>query len=65
MSPKPDIVTRVFMLFRGVAAEEVDFWAEARERVGQVDWEAVVGVRPEAWDKNHFRVLEWGAMEVL
>nr|VWP00154.1 Calcium-transporting ATPase (EC [Ganoderma boninense] len=65
--PAPDVVTRVMMLFRGVpaAAAESDVWAAARRRVGEVDWASVVGVKPEATDKGRFRVLEWGAMEVL
>ncbi|KAI1797045.1 hypothetical protein LXA43DRAFT_500331 [Ganoderma leucocontextum] len=65
VTPSPDIVTRVFMLFRGVAAEEANLWAAASERVGKVDWVGTVGVRPGAWDASVFRVLEWGAMEVL
>nr|VWP00164.1 Rho-GAP domain-containing protein [Ganoderma boninense] len=65
--PTPDVVTRVMMLFRGVPAAEAesDVWAAARGRVGEVDWAAVVGVKPWATDKARFRVLEWGAMEVL
>ncbi len=65
VTPAPDVVTRVFMLFRGVAAEDVDEWLAARERVGRVDWVEVVGVAPSALDLTRFRVLEWGAMEVL
>lgn len=65
--PSPDVVTRVFMLFRGVDADEAQFtmWRAARERVGRVEWEAVVGVKPEASNARLFRALEWGAMEVL
>ncbi|KAI0719185.1 hypothetical protein C8T65DRAFT_637119 [Cerioporus squamosus] len=65
VTPAPDVVTRVFMLFRGVAAEDVDEWSGASERVGSVDWVKVVGVAPSALDARRFRVLEWGAMEVL
>lgn len=65
VSPAPDIITRVFMLFRGVAAEEVKEWEEARERVGKVDWRSVVGICTSALDMGRFRVLEWGGMEVL
>ncbi len=65
VTPAPDVVTRVFMLFRGVAAEDVDELLAARERVGRVDWVEVVGVAPSALDSTRFRVLEWGAMEVL
>ena len=63
--PSPDVVTRVMMLFRGVAAAEIDRWAAAKERVGNVDWASVVGVDVEApLDASRFRVLEWGGMEV-
>ena len=67
VTPKPDVVTRVFMLFRGVSAEDADhsMWSAARARVGEVDWAKVVGVEPGAGDESRFRVLEWGAMEVL
>ena len=62
VSPAPDVVTRVFMLFRGIAEEDVGEWKDARARV---DWVDVVGVSPAAQDRSLFRVLEWGAMEVL
>ncbi|KAI1782991.1 hypothetical protein LXA43DRAFT_374932 [Ganoderma leucocontextum] len=67
VDPKPDVVTRVFMLFCGLAADEAmsTTWEEARVRAGTVNWVSVVGVRKEAWDGMLFRVLEWGAMEVL
>ncbi|KAG2335785.1 hypothetical protein BDR05DRAFT_1001911 [Suillus weaverae] len=48
--PQPDIVTRVFMLFR---EKDVAWWAD------------VVGVDlARASDMALFRVLEWGGMEV-
>ena len=67
VSPAPDVVTRVFMLFRGVAECDVGDWKEARARAKDedVDWVELVGVRPEAEDIGLFRVLEWGAMEVF
>ena len=67
VTPKPDVVTRVFMLFRGLAADEAlsATWEPARVLAANVDWVGVVGVRKEAWDEALFRVLEWGAMEVL
>ncbi|KAI0719183.1 hypothetical protein C8T65DRAFT_736878 [Cerioporus squamosus] len=63
--PAPDVVTRVFMLFRGVAEDEIGEWCEAHERAGRVNWVDVVGVTPRALDMNRFRVLEWGGMEVV
>ncbi|KAL8278978.1 hypothetical protein RQP46_008647 [Phenoliferia psychrophenolica] len=65
VEPVPDVVTRVFMLFKGVSAEEGvvgGVWDEARERVGEVDWRSVVGVEEDAEEATKFRVLEWGGM---
>ena len=64
VEPKPDVVTRVFMLFKGVDSAELG-WAEARDRVEIVDWRVVVGVKENAMDEGVFRVLECGGMEVL
>lgn len=67
VSPVPNVVTRVFMLFRGVEEDQLELWSAARERAsGSIDaWRAVVGVDVEkALDPSLFRVLEWGGMEV-
>ena len=69
VSPAPDVVTRVFMLFRGVAAEDLGLWEQAAARAtadnGATFWAQVVGVDLErASDRGLFRVLEWGGMEV-
>ncbi|KAI0707107.1 hypothetical protein C8Q76DRAFT_748005 [Earliella scabrosa] len=64
VEPKPDVVTRVFMLFRGVPSDELEMWQSTRERSATIDWPRVVGVTEDAWDSSLFRVLEWGAMEV-
>ncbi|KAH9914627.1 uncharacterized protein BXZ73DRAFT_81603 [Epithele typhae] len=61
--PAPDVVTRVFMLFRGVPEAEVDARRGAMD--GGIDWAEVVDVPHEATDGGAFRVLEWGAMKVL
>lgn len=66
--PKPDIVTRVFMLFRGAAEYELANWGEAHERAKEPVsfWNAVVGVDTgKQADTSLFRVLEWGGMEVV
>jgi hypothetical protein len=73
VSPTPDIVTRVFMLFRGVAAADVEFWHSmsalaptAAVADGAASWAHVVGVdAARASDRALFRVLEWGGMEVM
>ncbi|GAA5941795.1 hypothetical protein JCM10213_008128 [Rhodosporidiobolus nylandii] len=62
IEPKPDVITRVFLLFRGVDASEADDWKKARE----VDWAREVGIEAEkVKDDGLFRVLEWGGMEVI
>jgi len=69
VSPAPDVVTRVFMLFRGVAADDLRHWEQAATRAtaedGATFWVNVVGVDlVRASDRGLFRVLEWGGMEV-
>ena len=69
ITPAPDIVTRVFMLFQGVPAADLGLWEAARSRAaaadGQTFWTDVVGVDAvRAADRQLFRVLEWGGMEV-
>lgn len=69
VSPTPDVVTRVFMLFRGVRSDDVALWAPAAARAtaedGTTFWSNVVGVDAvRASDRTLFRVLEWGGMEV-
>ena len=69
VSPTPDVVTRVFMLFRGVRTDDVPLWEPAAARANAEDgatfWSDVVGVDAvRASDRSLFRVLEWGGMEV-
>jgi hypothetical protein len=71
ISPAPDVVTRVFMLFRGVRVAQGDLglWAPAAARAtaedGATFWARVVGVdAARGSDRGLFRVLEWGGMEV-
>ncbi|KAL0065789.1 hypothetical protein AAF712_007277 [Marasmius tenuissimus] len=68
ITPTPDVVTRIFMLFRGVKHEVVADWKEAVERAAEdhAFWRDVVNVDVDtASDESLFRVLEWGGMEVL
>ncbi|KAF8603243.1 hypothetical protein BDV93DRAFT_544909 [Ceratobasidium sp. AG-I] len=65
--PVPDVVTRVFMLFRGVDEDQLESWRAARELASESAelWREVVGVDiRRALDSSLFRVLEWGGMEV-
>jgi hypothetical protein len=69
VSPAPDVVTRVFMLFRGVDPGDLGFWAQAAARAtaedGATFWTHVVGVDvARGSDRGLFRVLEWGGMEI-
>ena len=71
VAPTPDVVTRVFMLFRGVAVGDLGLWEAASARaadtggLGSMYWADIVGVdAARAADSRIFRVLEWGGMEV-
>jgi hypothetical protein len=69
ISPVPDVVTRIFMLFCGVCSDDVGLWAQAAARATEEDgatfWTKVVGVDvARVSDRTLFRVLEWGGMEV-
>ncbi|KAG1749578.1 hypothetical protein EDD22DRAFT_263502 [Suillus occidentalis] len=67
ISPQPDIVTRVFMLFRGIPKEHLANWSNAQMQAEKdvAWWVDVVGVDPaKAGDVALFRVLEWGGAEV-
>ncbi|KZV81184.1 hypothetical protein EXIGLDRAFT_686285 [Exidia glandulosa HHB12029] len=65
VTPTPDIVTRVFMLFRGVDAEDVDEWRVHASKSAPETWKDVVGIdEVKARDTSLFRALEWGGMEV-
>ncbi|KAG2153927.1 hypothetical protein DEU56DRAFT_897960 [Suillus clintonianus] len=67
ISPQPDIVTRVFMLFKGVGKEHLENWSNAQMQAEKdvAWWVDVVGVDfARASDAALFRVLEWGGMEV-
>ncbi|KAG2335782.1 hypothetical protein BDR05DRAFT_971431 [Suillus weaverae] len=67
ISPQPDVVTRVFMLFRGICKEHLVDWSNAQMQAEKdvAWWADVVGVDlARASDMALFRVLEWGGMEV-
>lgn len=68
ITPTPDVVVRVFMLFKGVPSTELGAWTAAQARaIEDVSyWRDVVGLdaHDRLADKSLFRVLEWGAMEV-
>jgi len=57
------------MLFQKVDSSQLDLWADAVKRAGDdVEfWREIVGVgsKDRQEDKNLFRVLEWGGMEII
>ena len=55
IEPKPDVVTRVFMLFKGIKDEDMMRWCAS---ASTQDWKRVVGVTAAAEDESKFRVLE-------
>ncbi|CUA71002.1 hypothetical protein RSOLAG22IIIB_09289 [Rhizoctonia solani] len=67
ISPAPQVVTRVFMLFRGVEEGQIEYWTDA-VAMAQKDasvWRDIIGADvARAQDRSLFRVLEWGGMEV-
>ena len=66
--PRSDVVTRVFMLWRGIDSQEAacPMWEEAKQRTKLRYWCDIVGSDTvKACNESLFRVLEWGGMEVL
>lgn len=71
VQPKPDVVVRIFMLFRGVKALDLPSkWTSSIERKVESEstegfWRSVVGVdTAKMQDSTLLRVIEWGGMEV-
>ncbi|KAG8770763.1 hypothetical protein FRC12_004070 [Ceratobasidium sp. 428] len=67
ITPTPDVTTRVFMLFKGVEADNLEAWASAQGKATEHPsmWRDIVGVSvKKALDTSLFRVLEWGGMEI-
>ncbi|THH28598.1 hypothetical protein EUX98_g5600 [Antrodiella citrinella] len=69
VEPSPDVIVRVFMIFKGVLVEGVGSWplASARVQKDVSHWRKVVGLSEvdQLHDRSLFRVLEWGGMEIL
>jgi hypothetical protein len=68
INPPPDVLTRIFMLYKGVRGECLQSdWpkAVARSKEEVTWWRDVIGVNVNrALDAQLYRVLEWGGMEV-
>lgn len=66
ITPVPDVITRLFMLFKGIDPDTANAnegsWAQARTRVTDDPrwWTQVVGIgEADLADVGLFRVLEW------
>ncbi|CAE6465775.1 unnamed protein product [Rhizoctonia solani] len=67
ITPAPEVIARVFMLFKGIEESEIGLWSEAAARacMDVSMWRNIVGIDvAKVHDKSLFRVLEWGGMEV-
>ncbi|KAF8911238.1 hypothetical protein CPB85DRAFT_1513235 [Mucidula mucida] len=70
VTPQPDVLTRIFMLWKGVTSAELHsgVWQSSVQRAAlDVEmWKGIVGIQefPSMYDESAFRVLEWGGMEV-
>jgi len=68
ISPKPDIITRIFMIFQGVDESDLGCWSAARSKASEdvSFWVDTVGVDVgRTLDSQLFRVIEWGGMELV
>ncbi|KAH6904692.1 hypothetical protein BKA70DRAFT_528514 [Coprinopsis sp. MPI-PUGE-AT-0042] len=67
VQPTPDVVARIFMLFRGVEDSDLEYWRAAMQKADDSAelWSDVVGIdKARVLDSSAFRVIEWGGMEV-
>ncbi|THH28592.1 hypothetical protein EUX98_g5598 [Antrodiella citrinella] len=69
--PKPNLIIRIFMLFRGLSGEDIKSWPLAQKRLQDpvTRWQKEVGVSQadidRLEDKTIFRILECNGLEVL
>ncbi|VDB93368.1 unnamed protein product [Peniophora sp. CBMAI 1063] len=61
LSPPPDVITRIVMVFQRLDEADVAAWPNARERkeLGPEYWKEVTGVDERALDILLYRALEW------
>ena len=66
ISPSPDVLTRVVMLYQGVSEANVAAWGGARERaqLGPAHWKNVIEFDERAEDQSLYRALEWQVIHV-
>lgn len=61
IAPQPDVITRIFLLFKGIASDDWEKWDDMGEAA--LSWPSIVGLRHQAFDESNYRVLEWGGSE--
>ncbi|VDC02033.1 unnamed protein product [Peniophora sp. CBMAI 1063] len=66
VSPPPDVVTRIVLLFQNLSQADVAAWpqAQARAQTGPNYWKEVIGFDERATDASLYRALEWRAIEI-
>lgn len=63
VTPKPDVLIRIFLLFKGVRTEDWNDWQGVTEQ--SFDWQRVVGIKDTSPNPELFEVREWGGMQVF
>jgi hypothetical protein len=59
------VFTRLFLIFRGIADDDMHAFASAGEKeANQMNWREVIGWTEHSKDSSLFRVLETSIMEV-
>lgn len=62
VTPKPDAVTRIFMLFKGINREDWHKWQGVTEK--KFNWRNVIGIDNAVPSPDRFEVIEWGGMQL-
>ncbi|ORX35265.1 hypothetical protein BD324DRAFT_652404 [Kockovaella imperatae] len=63
--PPPDVLLRVFVLFRGIPDDQMAEWKDRgilQAELG-LDWRTAIHWTPEMDNEELFRIIEYGAME--
>ncbi|KAH7332863.1 hypothetical protein B0J17DRAFT_579820 [Rhizoctonia solani] len=62
ITPAPEVMTRVFMLFGGIEESQIGYWDESVAMAGKDRYRGID--TSKVHNQSLFRVLEWGGMEV-
>ena len=64
VTTEPVTYTRIFLMWRGVADDELPLFSASGEKEAAVkDWKGMLGIEDEVPDTAKFRVLETSIME--